>query len=57
MVGFDLLRRFDEDFFKLRFKQNGATNKIPGAFGSYLVYEANSLKQQYKVITYVNTTS
>ena len=43
-VGFDLLRRFDEDFFKLRFKKNDVTNKIPGAFGSYLVYEANALK-------------
>lgn len=32
-------------------------NKLGGSFGSYLVYEANKLNQQYKVITYVNTTS
>lgn len=32
-------------------------NKLAGSFGSYLVYEANKLNQQYKVVTYVNTTS
>jgi len=31
--------------------------KTTPTFGSYLIYEANQTTHQYKVITYVNTTS
>jgi hypothetical protein len=43
VVNFDLVSRFDHDFYKMREEPPVFPNKLAGSFGSYLVYEANKL--------------
>jgi hypothetical protein len=50
---FDLYQGFNQDVYDMR-KYGDAQ---PYRFGSYLVYEANPVTRQYKVINYVNSTS
>lgn len=47
---FDLFYQFDEDTFDER-------SSMPYRFGSYLIYQANNITKDYKVVNYVNTTS
>lgn len=47
---FDLFEQFDLDTFDMR-------RDDPYRFGSYLIYQANNITKQYKVVNYVNTTS
>jgi len=47
---FDLFDRFDEDVFAER-------QPMPYRFGSYLIYQANNITKNFKVVNYVNTTS
>ena len=47
---FDLFSQFDEDHFAAR-------SEMPYRFGSYLIYQANNITKNYKVVNYVNTTS
>lgn len=47
---FDLFDQFDQDHFALQ-------KDDPYRFGSYLIYQANNITKNYKVVNYVNTTS
>lgn len=47
---FNMFEKFDEDLF-------GQRQEMPYRFGSYLVYQANNITKNYKIINYVNTTS
>ena len=47
---FDLFTEFDDETFSQRIDE-------PYRYGSYLIYQANNVTKDYKVINYVNTTS
>lgn len=47
---FDLMDQFDEDHFAER-------RDKPYRYGSYLIYQANNITKNYKVVNFVNTTS
>ena len=47
---FNLFEQFDQDVFDER-------TEMPYRFGSYLIYQANNVTKNYKVVSYVNTTS
>ena len=47
---FDLFNQFDEDHYAER-------SDTPYRFGSYLIYQANNITKNYKVVNYVNATS
>ena len=47
---FDMFDQFDEDTFNER-------KRMPYRYGSYLVYQANNITKNFKIINYVNTTS
>lgn len=47
---FDMFEQFDEDSFEER-------RRMPYRYGSYLIYQANNVTKNFKVINYVNTTS
>jgi len=49
-LDFDLFKQFDEDVFAER-------TDSPYRYGSYLIYQANNITKNYKVVNYVNTTS
>ena len=47
---FNLFTQFDDDHYAER-------SEKPYRFGSYLIYQANNITKDYKVVNYVNTTS